>query len=814
MAEKNTCGCGVSAESISREPWKLGATDRINRLRNQYWLYRPTVDTERAVSYTKSYKTNEAKDTCVRRAQALKDYMSERTISIQPDELIVGTYGKQPRSVVVCPEVVLSWWMDELDTMATRPQDPYQISEEDKDILRNEVFPYWNGRTMEDYYVSNLDEDIKSVAYNTGIVFGENKSQAGAGEFSAGFGDIVLKKGFRAIADEAREKLAQLDREDAHRFDAQMFYESVIIASEAVKILADRYSQKAAEMAAAENDPKRKAELENIAKVCARVPYETPRTMQEAIQAVWFTQIMLYTEENTAAYTIDRVDQYLYPFYKADLEAGRITEKEGQELLECLWIKMAEIIYAISEASSVYYSGYQPFHGLTVGGVKENGETAVNDISYMALQATMDTRMHIPTINVRVSDNTPEKFMMKICDLVEVGTGQPAIYFDNVAMEMLKRNGVEDEDLWNWCVAGCVEPQIPGKTSLWAEGGRYSYATAVEWALYDGYSKILGRQIGLKTGDPRNFKTYEEFEEAVSRQLAFMIRMACLNCQLIERAHKLRLPKPFRSLCVDGCIESGRDIIDGGVKYNIGPGLESTGVADLADSMAAVKKFVYDEKEFDMATLIDMLDADFEGHEDFRQKLINDAPKYGNDDDYVDSIAHKFVELSCDYCEQYTGMNGSKFMNGVVPVIANLPHGLTTWALPSGRKATVPLADGISPYVGYDKHGPSSVIKSVCKVDHVKNGIGTLLNIKLSPSLIRSEADKKNLIALLKAEGQMGGYHVQFNVVSTETLREAQKNPENYTDLLVRIAGYSAYFVELRKDAQESIIARTENKSW
>ena len=396
MAEKNTCGCGVSAESISREPWKLGATDRINRLRNQYWLYRPTVDTERAVSYTKSYKANEAKDTCVRRAQALKDYMSERTISIQPDELIVGTYGKQPRSVVVCPEVVLSWWMDELDTMATRPQDPYQISEEDKDILRNEVFPYWNGRTMEDYYVSNLDEDIKSVAYNTGIVFGENKSQAGAGEFSAGFGDIVLKKGFRAIADEAREKLAQLDKEDAHRFDAQMFYESVIIASEAVKVLADRYSQKAAEMAAAESDPKRKAELENIAKVCARVPYETPRTMQEAIQAVWFTQIMLYTEENTAAYTIDRVDQYLYPFYKADLEAGRITEKEGQELLECLWIKMAEIIYAISEASSVYYSGYQPFHGLTVGGVKENGETAVNDISYMALQATMDTRNAYP----------------------------------------------------------------------------------------------------------------------------------------------------------------------------------------------------------------------------------------------------------------------------------------------------------------------------------------------------------------------------------------------------------------------------------
>lgn len=806
--------CGVNAEAVNRKPWTLGVTDRINRLRNQYWLYRPTIDTERAISYTKSYQANEAKDACIKRAQALFDYMSERTISIQPDELIVGTYGRQPRSVVVCPEVAVSWYKDELDTMAARPQDPYQISEEDKKLLRETVFPYWEGRTMEDYYVSNLSEEIKSVAYNTGVVFGENKSQAGAGEFSAGYGSIILKKGFKGIAEEAEQMLAQLDLEDAHHFDKKMFYESLIIASKAVKVLADRYAAKAEELAETEKNPRRKTELKKIAEICARVPYETPQSFQEAIQAVWFTQIMLYSEENTAAYTIDRIDQYLYPFYQADLEAGKITKEEAQELLECLWIKMAEIIYAISEASSVYYSGYQPFHGLTIGGIKQDKSHAVNDISYMALQATMDTRMHIPTINVRISDNTPEDFLMKVCELIEIGTGQPAIYFDQVAMKLLRRNGVREEDLWDWCVAGCVEPQIPGKTSLWAEGGRYSYATAVEWALFDGYSKILGRQIGLKTGDPRTFRTYEEFEAAVEKQLAFMIKMACLNCQLIERAHRLRLPKPFRSLCVDGCIESGKDIIDGGVKYNMGPGLESTGVADLADSMAAVKKLVYENQEFDMGALIEALDRDFVGYEDFRQRLITGAPKYGNDDDYVDSIARKFVADSCDYCEQYTGMNGSKFMNGVVPVIANLPHGLTTWALPSGRKKKIPLADGISPYVGYDKNGPGAVIKSVCKVDHVKNGIGTLLNIKLSPSLLKTDNDKKNLISLLKSEAEMGGYHVQFNVVSTKTLHEAQKRPEAFTDLLVRIAGYSAYFVELREDAQESIIARTENSSW
>lgn len=806
--------CGISATSLNKDKWTYGATDRINKLRDQYWLNTPTIDTERALSYTNSYIKNEAKDVSIRRAQALYDYMSERTISIQPNELIVGCYGKQPRAVLVCPEIVISWYRDELDTMSTRPQDPYQISDEDKKVLRDIVFPYWEGKTMEDYYIANLSEDIKSVAFNTGIVFGENKSQAGAGEFSAGYRNIILKKGFKGIKQEAVEKLNQLDFEDISNFDQRMFYESIIISCDAVKVLADRHAAKALTLSKTEKNPDRQKELTKIAEICQRVPYETPRTFHEAIQAVWFTQIMLFTEENTTSFTIDRVDQYLYPYYQADLKEGRITETEAQELLECLWIKMAEIIYAISEASSVYYSGYQPFHGLTIGGIQQNGENAVNDISYMALQATMDTRMHVPTINVRVSDNTPEKFMMKVCDLVELGTGQPAIFFDKIAMAILKRNGIPEEDVWDWCVAGCVEPQIPGKTSLWDEGGRYSYATAVEWALYDGYSKILGRQIGLNTGDPCDFKSYEEFEAAVDEQLGFMIKMACLNCQIIERAHQLKMPKPVRSLCVEGCIESGIDVMSGGAKYNLGPGIEATGVADLADSMAAIKKLVYEDKAITMATLIKVLDKNFEGHEDIRQLLISGAPKYGNDDDYVDMIARKFVSASCDYCEQYTGLNGSKFLNGVVPVIANLPHGLTTWALPSGRPANVPLADGISPYVGYDKNGPSAVIKSVCKVDHIKNGIGTLLNLKLSPALIKSENDKKNLISLLKSEGDMGGYHVQFNVVSTDTLRKAQKCPENYSDLLVRIAGYSAYFVDLRKDAQESIIARTENSSW
>jgi len=806
--------CALNVESVSRDPWKHGVTDRINRLRDQYWLFSPTVDVERAVSYTKSYKRNEAKDACIKRATGLLDYMSERTVSILPDELIVGTYGKEPKAVVVCPDTVTSWWKAELNTMSTRPQDPYQISEADKKILRNDVFPYWEGRSMEDYYVENLPEDVKSVCYNTGAVFGENKSQGGAGEFAGALGDMVLKDGFKGIEKEVQEKLDGLNREDADYYNKKMCYDAMLISCKAVKVLADRHAEEAKNLAAKEQDPIRKKELETIASACARVPYDTPRTLQEAIQAVWFTQIMLYSEENTAAITIERVDQYLYPFYKDDIDNGRITKQDAQELLECLWIKMAELIYAISEESAAYYSGYQPFHGLTIGGIKENGEHAINDISYMALQATMDLRMHAPSTNVRYNENTPEEFLMKVCDLIEIGTGQPAIHFDRTAMEILRQEGVAEEDLWNWCVEGCIEPQIPGKTSFWAEGGRYSYATAVEWALFNGYSKVLGKHIGLKTGDPRNFKTYQEFEEAVDKQLAFMIEMACLNCNLVERAQKLRLPKPFRSLVVEGCIESGKDIIDGGVKYNIGPGMEATGVADIADSVAAVKKLVYEDKAIEMSKLLDALDHDFEGYEDIRQMLINGAPKFGNDEDYVDNLAKKFVEDSCAYCAQYTGLNGSKFVNGVVPVVANLPHGLNIWTLPSGRKAGEPLADGISPYMGYDKFGPSSVINSVCKINHSKNGCGNLLNIKLSPALIKSKEDKKNLISLLKAENEMGGYHIQFNVLNKETLLDAQKSPQNHADLLVRVAGYSAFFVELRPEAQKTVMDRTEYNQW
>ena len=349
---------------------------------------------------------------------------------------------------------------------------------------------------------------------------------------------------------------------------------------------------------------------------------------------------------------------------------------------------------------------------------------------------------------------------------------------------------------------------------MWAEGARFNYAMAVEWVMFNGLSRILGKEIGLKTGDPRTFKTYEQFEDACLRQLGHMIKAACQSAQVCERAHRLRMPIPVRSALMEGCLEQGKDAMDGGGTYNIGPGIESTGLTDMANAMAAVKKLVYDDKTITMDILVNALEADFEGYENIRQMLINDAPKYGNDEDYVDEIAAKICEASCDMCESYYSIRGTKFMNGVVPVISNVPCGQATWALPTGRKAKTPLSDGISPYPGDDQNGPSAVIKTITKLDHKKNGVGTLLNMKLSPDLLKTEEGKQNFIYLLRAEEELGGYHVQFNVVDKETLLDAQEHPEAHRDLLVRIAGYSAFFVELTSQAQEAIIARTEHSKW
>lgn len=806
----STCG---SALVKGRKEWKDGCTDRVNRLRNQYWQNRPEIDIERARVYTRVYRETEGEETVIRRAKALQAYISEKTIHIADDELIVGTEGKKNRSATVCPDICFRWMLDELDTMATRPQDPYQITDEDKKELREEIFPYWDGNAMEDYFVANMDDDLKNIGYGTNIIFGDIKSQSGGGEWAVGYDHIVLKKGFRGVQEEARDYLNALDRTDPESWDKIKFYEAVIMTCDTARILGERYAEKAEALAAEEQNETRKNELLQIAENCRTVPYNPPETFHQAIQAVWLTQILIWAEENQQSACIGRPDQYLYPYYKREIEAGTLTELQAQELLECLWIKMAEIIFVVSEDSAAYYSGYISFHGLTIGGIDAAGEDAVNDLSYKMLQCTMDLRMHSPTINVRINEKTPNSFMEKVCDLTSLGTGQPAIFFDETVLKILRNRNIPEEAAREWSVSGCVEPNVSG-SHMWAEGCRYSYATAMEWVLFNGYTKYWDRIMGLQTGNPAEFRSYEALEDAVKQQLAYLIRMSVMNTHISEKAHMLKLPKTVRSICTDGCLENGTDCIRGGAMYNTGPGLETTGLADLVDSLAAVKKLVYEEKVFTMDQLVEMVRANFEGFEVERQILINKAPKWGNDIEYVDGIAKRIMKFCAEETGKYKSMLGYNFVTGMVPVISNIPHGEVTAALPSGRFEGKGLADGISPFGGYDKNGPTAIIKSVCSVDHTKCGCGNLLNMKLSPSVLRTEQDKKNFISLLRAEEKLGGYHVQFNVVNTETLLDAQKNPDDYRDLLVRVAGYSAYFTELRPEAQQAIIDRTELSQW
>lgn len=795
--------------------WTRGCTERINLLRDAYWNYPPTIDIERAVIYTRTYRENEAEEIIVKRAMAFKNYMQERKINIMDNELIVGAEACTPRRFAFCPEISCSWVRNELDTVNEREQDPYVLTDEDRETLRNDILPYWEGKTMEEYFMAHIPADLANVAIDTNVVFGENKTTIGGGETSAGYENIIFKKGFKGIMEEAEAKLNELNKNDISNFDKRQFYKAVILSCEAMKIQSERYAELAETLAEKEENAGRKKELAEIAERCRRVPWETPRTMAEAIQAIALVEATIYADENCAGLNIGRVDQYLYPYYKKDKQDGILDDLGAQELIECLWLKMAECLEGVSAIGAEYYVGYQPYHGVTLGGIKEDGEDGVNELTYMGLQATMDLRMHTPTINVRVNKKNSDDYLMKIVDLIECGTGQPAVHFDEAAIPMLRKSGVDEDELWNYTLVGCVSPQMSGETTQWNEGGRYCYPTAVEWALFDGYSYILNRQMGLKTGNPRDFKTYEEFEHATKLQLEYLVGCACRSSQIAERAHQVILPKPFRSCLVEGPIEAGTDIMHkGGSRYFNGPGLLVTGIADLADSLAAVKKLVYEEKKISMDRLIEALKNDFEGYEDIRAQLINDAPKYGNDIPYVDEIARRFVKYSCDAADNYVSIFGSTYANGLVPVMANFPHGKAVWALPSGRKAREPLADGMSPYPGFDKNGPTAVMKSVCAIDHTDNRAGTLLNLKLTPQLIKDRAGKEKLVALLRSEEMMGGFHVQFNVVDRDTLLDAQKHPEKYSDLLVRVAGYSAFFVDLRKEAQDVIINRTEVSAW
>lgn len=793
---------------------ELGCSPRIKRLRRSYFQNIPTICTHRARTYTEVYKETEGEPAAIRRGKAFKRYCEEKPIVIQDDELIVGSPGCRPRYVTVAPDYSWEWVLEELGNISSRAQDPYLISEEQKKELREEILPYWKGKSLHEYVMGHLPAETKRLTYGTNFAGEIQKSVRGMGHNGIGFANKVFPKGFKGIEETARETLGKLSYENPLDHEKIHFLEAVILCCQGMKILGERHAAEARRLAEIEENTERKKELLEIAEVCDLVPYNPPRTFREAVQTCWFAQIGTKMVQCGASFGLGRFDQYMYPLYERDIREGRLTREKAQELIECLWVKDAEVIPLQSENQARYLAGYPVNQVINVGGLTREGEDATNELSYMCMQATYDVRLNSPSLAVRVHRNSPDKFLMKAAEVIRTGCGMPQVHNDEVGIRMMLACGTSLEDAYDYDIRGCSEAMVSGKMWKYSDAGPLNMGACVEWVLNDGYSNMVdgGERWGLPTGDPRQFQTYEEFEDAFKKQVAYLAKHEFIAAMIIEQAQAILCPEPYVSSLIEGPVEKGVDYLRGGALYNVGPAPQFTGLADVANSLAAVKKFVFDEKTLTMDELIYALDNNFEGKEDLRLMLLNRGPKYGRDDESVDKIARRIADSCAEEASKYTSFRGCKGISGLYPVSSNTPLGMAVGALPSGRKAGMPLADGISPQQGTDK-SPTEVIKSVTSFDHARHLDGGMLNLKFNPSVLAGEKGLRNFVSLLRTYLGRGGWHVQFNVVDAATLRDAQEHPEKYLSLIVRVAGYSAYFNDLAREVQNDIISRVEHTS-
>ncbi|MFZ5633850.1 MAG: glycyl radical protein [Bacillota bacterium] len=783
------------------------ASERISRLKSAVNMAFPSICIERARAFTESHKKTEGEPVIVRRAKAFKEVCQTIPVIIFDDELIVGTSGQYRRSGAIFPELSWKWIAEEMDGFATRKQDPYQISPEYKEILLSEIFPYWQGKSLEEAFLARLPAETAKLLVDTGIIDNDMKWRNGVGEVTPDYEDIIFKKGFYGIKQEAEEYLVNLEPLTPENLEKIYFYQAVIETCDGIIILGRRYAEKAAEMAATEVSGTRRRELLKISDICRWVPGNPPRSFWEALQMIWFVQIGCILSENPLALNLGRFDQYTFPYYRADLEKGEITPDQAQELIECLWIKLSEWIWTVSKNTANYFAGYNSFQNLTAGGRKRNGSDATNDVSYMCLQATANARTHQPGLSVRIHPDCPEEFLLEVCRLVRLGTGFPAVHNDRVGTAMLLAAGLSPEDARDWNNCGCVVPHCR-KNGEWTAAANVNLAAALEYALNDGKSRLNGRQMGLNTGNPAVFGSFEEVKEAYYQQLRYLIKHAVIGTVIAQQIHAESVPRPFLSTLVEGCLEKGKDLSKGGAKYTVGSVVTGIGVADVANSFAVLKKLVFEENKITLEELCRAMDNNWEGAEEIRQMALA-CPKYGNDDDYVDDFATELTDFFHRELRKYTDWWGKPFNSAFMGISNYIPTGMVLGATPDGRLAGTPLTEGCSPHAGTDMTSPTAAMKSVAKINHESHSGGTLLNIKFSPQALETGRSLHNLASLIRSYFEMGAFHVQFNVISPEVLRDAQAHPKNHQDLLVRVAGYSTRFVTLSREVQDAIIART-----
>lgn len=779
--------------------------ERIMRLKARVLSTQPEVDIENAVIVTKAFQETEGQPHYYQKAYSVYKTLMEKSIPLWDDELIVGNSGSKQRSGLCCPDDSVAFLSREIDTIHERAYDPFNFKEEDKKAFREFVLPYWKGRSVNDKWNAQIPEDVEALR-DCGVLYIDRKCVRGWGELTPDY-EMMIREGVIGIEKRIHDAMDSMDITAPGDYKKLKYLKSLLFVTDGLRQLGRRYSEKASALAEITADPKRRQELRKIAEVCAWVPEHPARTFHEAIQSMFFLHTCVYMEHESASYNPGCFDQYMYPFYKADIEAGRITEGEAQELLDCLWVKFSEPCLFQDATSARYSAGYPLFQNLCVGGVDENGMNAVNDLSYMVLQATMDVQMFQPSLSVKYNlSRNPDKFLRKVVELIQLGTGFPAFHSDESGILMMLNKGVPLPEAYNWNPCGCVETSLAGKQRCYTSYADYNLGAIVEFALNDGKSVKYNRYVAARTGDPRTFETYEQFLEAVKSQIRYVLKCMVAGNQVTTEIVR-DMECPVASITFKECLETGLDYAWGGAKYSMGDGLDAIGVADLINSILAVKELVYDKQLVTMDTLCNALLANFEGYEDI-QLMCRNATKYGNDDEVSDKLARDMFNFIADYIESFQHVYG-RYTAGILPVSGNTPFGEEVGALPSGRRAWAPLADGLSPEQGTDTNGMSAVIKSVANIPHARFNQGTLLNQKLDPQFARGEGSSESLMAFLKSMCALGVFHVQFNVIDEKELRDAQVHPDDHSGLLVRVAGYTAYFTELGPETQGDIISRT-----
>ena len=787
-----------------------GMNERIKRLHKQSVETEPTLTIERALIETAFYKENYGKmPNCILRARNFYEICKKKTIYIGRDELIVGERGPVPKAVPTFPELTCHT-VEDLHTLNTRDLQPYRISQEDIDRYEQEVIPYWEGRTQRERIFSHVSKEWEE-AYHAGV-FTEFMEQRAGGHTS--MDGKMYHRGLLDTKALIAEALAKLDFiNDPEATDKQQELQAMDISCDAAILFAERHADMADRMAEEEADPVRKAELRKIADVCRWVPAHAPRDMQEAIQMYWFVHLGTVTELNGwDCMNPGHIDQHLYPFYEKGLKDGTLTRDKAKELISCLWIKFNNQPAPPKVGITALESGtYNDFTNINIGGIDREGKDAVNELSYMILEIQEELHELQPGLSIHVSKVNPDEFVMAGARVIRQGHGYPSCFNPDTYTKELIRQGKTVEDANEGGCSGCIEVGAFGKEA-YILTGYLNTPKVFEITLNNGIDPITGKKLGLETGDPRTFKTYEELYEAYHKQMVHFVNMKLAVNNYIERMFSLYAPATFLSLFIDDCISKGKDYYSGGARYNT-TYIQCTGLGTITDCLSTLKKHVFEEKRFTMDELLTAVSNNFEGNEKMRQYIINRTPFFGNDDDYADSIAVKVYDDLVEAIEGHPNTRGGKTQLNMLSTTCHNYFGSVCGASVNGRLAKFAISDGTSPAHGADTNGPTAVIKSLGKLDQTKSG-GTLLNVRFVPTLLKRDEDLKKLVSLIRAYFNMGGHHIQFNIVDTQTLLDAQKEPENYKDLLVRVAGYSDYFNDMTEQLQNEIIARTENEEF